>query len=108
VFLSQDPKRAWLDAEKALTPLYEALIRWGHDSSMPSDDHMAFPFDNLAKDRFLIGSPDEILSNVERVETTMGVTELLVRLGYPGMSTDEFCRRITEFGKLVIEPYSAK
>lgn len=102
VFVSRDGKQAREAARQALVPLYRSLLEWGHDSAMPADDTMAVPFDELCDDRFVIGGPDEVRAELAAYADELQVTEIIVRLAFPGMDTREVCDRVTEFGELVI------
>jgi alkanesulfonate monooxygenase SsuD/methylene tetrahydromethanopterin reductase-like flavin-dependent oxidoreductase (luciferase family) len=102
VFVSADPRRAREEAARALTPLYESLVAWGHDAAMPPDDTMAGPFEQLSANRFVIGDPEGVRAELAGYAAELGVSEIVVRLAFPGMDTREVCERVTEFGALVI------
>ena len=42
-------------------------------------------FDALSQDRFLVGSPDTVVRQVQRFKEAFGVDHLICRLYFPGM-----------------------
>lgn len=70
-----------------LAAKYDAYDRWGQDRALPGDEDFAVPFDELARDRFIIGTPDDCAAEVERYRA-LGVDRLHLRVNWPGMPLD--------------------
>lgn len=68
-------------ARRALERMYrEEHVRWGH-ANVAED---ASSFADLARDRFLVGDPDEVREAVDRYRE-LGVTHLVCRMQFPGL-----------------------
>jgi alkanesulfonate monooxygenase SsuD/methylene tetrahydromethanopterin reductase-like flavin-dependent oxidoreductase (luciferase family) len=64
---------------------YEAYRQWGQDRAMPEDDTLAADFDELVRDRFLLGSPDEVAEQMLALHRATGVNHLIMSVQWPGM-----------------------
>ena len=42
-----------------LSEKYQTYAKWGQDEVLPGDDTFRQPFEELLRDRFVLGSPDE-------------------------------------------------
>jgi alkanesulfonate monooxygenase SsuD/methylene tetrahydromethanopterin reductase-like flavin-dependent oxidoreductase (luciferase family) len=102
VFMQLDGDHAMKEAERYLMPLYSNLIKHGHGEQLPDDDTLDPDFEILRRDRFIIGNPREIVDEMAVYEKSLGATEMIVRIGWPGMDATEVCRRVTAFGDHVI------
>ena len=65
---------------------YQAYHRWGQSQAMPEGDNdLGAEFDDLIRDRFLIGSPDEVTEQILALHRTTGVNHLIMSTQWPGM-----------------------
>ncbi len=55
-------------AEPALHERYRVYTRQGQDEQLPPGDRFQAVFDELAKDRFILGSPEECVAEIKRYE----------------------------------------
>ncbi|MGH7314820.1 MAG: LLM class flavin-dependent oxidoreductase, partial [Candidatus Rokuibacteriota bacterium] len=82
VFVAADRR----DAEAARAAIHrmylEEHVAWAH-TNMPAGQSPSF--DDLARDRFIVGDPDEVAHQVTRYRD-LGVTHLICRMQYPGLS----------------------
>jgi len=62
-------------------------------------------FERLAKDRFLIGSPSDIISQIESLRDDAGVTHVGCRFHFPGISHERIRREVELFGDEVIPAF---
>ncbi|MBI3969426.1 MAG: hypothetical protein HY329_27595, partial [Chloroflexi bacterium] len=76
----------------------ETVVGWGQDRLLSEADKMAKPFEELAKDRFIIGTPDDLVSELRRY-ADIGVTYALLRFNWPGMPLDAVLRAIRLAGQ---------
>ncbi len=65
---------------------YRAYQQWGQNEAMPEDDNdLGVEFDELVRDRFLLGSPDEVVEQMLRLHRTTGINHLIISVQWPGM-----------------------
>lgn len=69
-----------------LAAKYEAYNQWGQSKAMPEGDNdLGVGFDDLIRDRFLIGSPDEVAEQILTLHHATGINHLVVSVQWPGM-----------------------
>lgn len=69
-----------------LATKYKVYHEWGQDKAMPEGDNdLSLDFDDLARDRFLIGSPDEVAEQVIHLHRETGVNHIIGSMQWPGM-----------------------
>ena len=81
-------------ARPFLESKYGAYRRWEQDKALPSDDWWGDAFEDLARDRFLLGDPVWVREELARYRERLGVTTLIVRVQWPGMPQAEVLRSI--------------
>src|SRR6058998_2917725 len=80
-------------APDAKTALAEAL---------PAGESFAHDFDTLTRDRFLIGDPERVREEIARYQERLGITDLIVRVQWPGMDPARVLRSIRLLGDEVL------
>jgi alkanesulfonate monooxygenase SsuD/methylene tetrahydromethanopterin reductase-like flavin-dependent oxidoreductase (luciferase family) len=66
---------------------YRAYQQWGQAQAMPEGDNdLGVEFDELIRDRFLIGSPDEVAEQILRLHRRTGINHLIMSVQWPGMT----------------------
>ena len=66
--------------------MYKVYHVWGQDKGLPEGDNdLSLEFDELARDRFLIGSPDEVSEECVRLHRETGVNHFIASMQWPGM-----------------------
>jgi len=99
-YVAEDPVEAREKAEKYIGAMYfRDYVSWGH--SLVKDLR---GFEDVARDRFIVGDPDECISQVEDAAKRLGVTDMIFRVHYPGMDLKEGLEVIRLLGEKVI-PY---
>ena len=81
--------------------LYKDRAASGHSQELPSADRIDVSFEEVLKERFIIGSPDECADEIKRYRD-LGVKELILRCQWPGMPPDQSNKAMELFGKEVI------
>ena len=81
---------------------YGAYRSWEQDKALPDDDQWSARFDELARDRFLLGDPGRVREEVERYRAQLGITMLIVRVQWPGMGQEAVLRTIRLLGEQVL------
>jgi len=84
VFCATDPS-AQRAARDYLTNKYRVYAGWGQDRVMPEPEDFTVPIDDLAADRFIIGSPDECLERLLPWQRRLGVNHFIFRTHWSGM-----------------------
>ena len=65
---------------------YRAYQQWGQNEVMPEGDNdLGVEFDELIRDRFLLGSPDEVAGQILRLHRETGINHLIMSVQWPGM-----------------------
>jgi alkanesulfonate monooxygenase SsuD/methylene tetrahydromethanopterin reductase-like flavin-dependent oxidoreductase (luciferase family) len=101
VYVAGDRATAIRDAGPWLFPKYQTYVAWGQDGAMPQDDTLAAEFEELLRDRFVLGSPEGCFEDLVRYEQRLGVTEVIVRVQWPGMPQAQAMRAIEAMGSLI-------
>lgn len=92
-----------LEASKPyLEPKYRAYADWGLDKPMPEGESLSVPFDALARDRFIVGTPDECRADIDRHARLLGVSHFIFRLQWPGMPQDDAMKQIRLLGREIV------
>jgi alkanesulfonate monooxygenase SsuD/methylene tetrahydromethanopterin reductase-like flavin-dependent oxidoreductase (luciferase family) len=89
-------------ARPYLEKKYRSYAQWGLDRPMGKDESLSVPFEELLKDRFIVGTPEECSEEIERYRDLLGVNHLLLRLQWPGMPQRDVLRQIELIGEKVI------
>lgn len=88
-FVLPDEKEAFETVEPYLRRKFESYASWGLEDTDIVDD-----FQGTAEDRFVIGSPETVLTDLEEY-ADIGVEHIIFRLQYPGMD-DKTTRKCIE------------
>jgi alkanesulfonate monooxygenase SsuD/methylene tetrahydromethanopterin reductase-like flavin-dependent oxidoreductase (luciferase family) len=85
IFCARDRAAALQVAGPVLASKYGAYARWGQDGALPAEETFQRPFDELAKDRFFLGSPDECFTQLRAFVEQAGVNYFLLRTHWSGL-----------------------
>jgi alkanesulfonate monooxygenase SsuD/methylene tetrahydromethanopterin reductase-like flavin-dependent oxidoreductase (luciferase family) len=102
VFIDETRERAWERAKPYLEAKYRVYSEWGQDKVMPDSDAFGLDYRELARDRFLIGTPDDVLAGLQDCERRLGVNVVIVRLQWAGMEGAEAERALRLLGTEVL------
>lgn len=73
-------------AQPFLETKYKAYHNWGQGKVMPEGDQdFGQAYDDLVRDRFLIGSPDEVAEQILDIVKNFGVNHFVMGVQFPGM-----------------------
>jgi alkanesulfonate monooxygenase SsuD/methylene tetrahydromethanopterin reductase-like flavin-dependent oxidoreductase (luciferase family) len=81
---------------------YGAYRGWEQDKALPADDAWSSAFDELARDRFLLGDPTRVRDEIARYRERLGITTLIVRVQWPGLAQSAVLRTIRLLGEQVL------
>jgi alkanesulfonate monooxygenase SsuD/methylene tetrahydromethanopterin reductase-like flavin-dependent oxidoreductase (luciferase family) len=79
-------------ARPSLEQKYRSYVAWGQQRALPSDDDMTQAFDELMRDRFIMGSPEECADEVQRCVSEVGANTMIFRVTWPGMPQEGVLR----------------
>jgi alkanesulfonate monooxygenase SsuD/methylene tetrahydromethanopterin reductase-like flavin-dependent oxidoreductase (luciferase family) len=81
--------------------LYSNRAALGHNQSLPEADRIDVPFEQVLQGRFIIGSPQECLAEIQKYHEA-GVQEIIMRCQWPGLFIEHGLRAIQLFGQEVL------
>src|SRR6266567_1120046 len=86
VFVARSRSEAIRLCAPFLGAKYQAYAEWGQGRAMPAGDNdLGLAFDDLTRDRFLLGSPDEVAEQMLALQQATGINHLIMSLQWPGM-----------------------
>lgn len=86
VFVAGSREEALRRCAPFLGAKYEAYRRWGQGDAMPADDNdLGADFDDLTRDRFLLGSSEEVAGQMIALNRATGINHLVMSVQWPGM-----------------------
>ena len=85
VVCAKDRKTAIETAGPWLPGKYRDYATWGQDAAMPDDESFDTEFDDLLRDRFILGSPEDCFEQLRPYVEELGINHLLFRTHWAGM-----------------------
>lgn len=85
IFCARDRRTALETAGPHLAAKYGTYARWGQDDALPSQETFQRPFEELVKDRFVLGSPEECYEQLRPCWESLGVSYLFLRTHWSGL-----------------------
>lgn len=101
-FVADTREEALETAGDYLEDKYRRYLEWGQGESMESGAELDRPFADLAEDRFLIGTPEDVAAEAERYEEELDVSHLVLRVQWPGLPYDDAVECIERLGDDVL------
>jgi len=89
-------------AREHLWGKYQSYIDWGQDEAMEDAGDLHRPFEELAEDRFLLGTPAEICAEIERYERELDASHVILRCHWPGLDYSRTRRCLELLGDEVV------
>tara|TARA_B100001093_G_scaffold505378_1_gene562639 strand:- start:565 stop:1581 length:1017 start_codon:yes stop_codon:yes gene_type:complete len=103
IFVAETRDKAKEIARPYLEEKYKVYHQWGQDKAMPKgDDNLDLDFDELTKDRFLFGSPDEVAEQIISYEKRLGVTHMVLGMQGVGMPQNQMLESMHLFAEQVM------
>ena len=93
---------AFAEAAPFLDAKYRAYRRWEQDKALPAGESFAGSFEELARERFIIGDPARVAEEIARYRERLGVTTMIFRLQWPGMEQAKVLRSLRLLGEQVL------
>lgn len=104
-FVAKTRKEAVEKAKPCLEQLYRAIyVKWKQNEAMSNPNELSWGFDRLAKNRFILGSPEECIDQIQEYESRLGLNYMLPRFDWtPGLPQEEILGSMRLFGETVIQ-----
>jgi len=101
-FVADTPAQALDACRPFLGAKYESVARWGHQNVLPATDNLAVPFEQLIRNRFIIGTPDQCARELQWYRDKLGVDCVSIRCQWPGIDFKRGLESIRRFGRDVL------
>jgi alkanesulfonate monooxygenase SsuD/methylene tetrahydromethanopterin reductase-like flavin-dependent oxidoreductase (luciferase family) len=95
VYVAPQAHTAHQEAEAGLMQTYGRYRRWGLLSNAGTD------YTTLARDRFIIGDPAQVIEEIQRYRELFGITYLICRMAMPAVPHDHISRSMHLFSERV-------
>jgi alkanesulfonate monooxygenase SsuD/methylene tetrahydromethanopterin reductase-like flavin-dependent oxidoreductase (luciferase family) len=95
-------------ARPHLAAKYAAYAEWGQDKVLPGDESFRIGFADLARDRFILGTPDAAIEQIEDRIRRLDPNYFIFRLSWPGMEAAKVMRVIETVGSGVLPHFHRK
>ena len=82
-FVAPTREQAIATARPFLEAKYKTYASWGQDKALPGEEDFTAPFEELAEGRFIVGGPDDVVSDLQQFKD-IGVSHASLRFGWPG------------------------
>jgi alkanesulfonate monooxygenase SsuD/methylene tetrahydromethanopterin reductase-like flavin-dependent oxidoreductase (luciferase family) len=104
-FVAKTRAEAVAKARPCLEQLYRAIyVKWKQNEAMTDPSELTWAFDKLAQARFILGSPEECIEQLQAYRDRLGVNYFLPRFDWtPGLPQDEILASMRLFGEKVIQ-----
>ena len=105
-YVTESRDNAFAEARPILEPKYKAYQRWEQDKALPEGETWSDAFEELARDRFILGDPARVREEIARYRERLGVTSMMFRLQWPGMDQARVLRSIRLLGEEVLPHFA--
>ncbi len=89
-------------AQPYLEKKYQAYADWGQDKELPGGESFRVSFEALAKDRFILGSIEEVIQQIEAHHQQLGINHFIFRIWWPGMEAYHAYRVVELMAEYII------
>ncbi|MBK1783205.1 LLM class flavin-dependent oxidoreductase [Prauserella cavernicola] len=102
IFCAETRERAVELAGPYLSGKYRTYARWGQDRVMPDRESFEMPYDQLAEQRFVVGSPEDCVRALLPWRDELGVDHLLLRTHWAGMPVEHSLNSVRLLSEAVL------
>jgi alkanesulfonate monooxygenase SsuD/methylene tetrahydromethanopterin reductase-like flavin-dependent oxidoreductase (luciferase family) len=93
VFCAPTREEAIRLAAPHLSAKYKVYAQWGQDKVMPDRDDFAAAYEQLSQQRFVVGSPDDVINELAPWKA-IGVNQFIIRTHWIGMPMESTLQSI--------------
>ena len=105
VYVHESRERAFEEVQQYIGGKYEAYARWGQDKALPGQESFSGSFEDLAADRFIIGTPEDCITELEKYRS-LGIGYGSFRMMWPGMALEKGIASMELFARHVMPHFS--
>jgi alkanesulfonate monooxygenase SsuD/methylene tetrahydromethanopterin reductase-like flavin-dependent oxidoreductase (luciferase family) len=102
LYVAETREKAMDEGAPYMANKYKAYYSWGMGKNVPGESGEDLPLEDLVKDRFVVGSPEDCIRECQAHRDELGCDHLLVRMNFPGMPHENFMKAIKLFGEEVL------
>jgi probable F420-dependent oxidoreductase len=109
LYVAEDPATARRDIEPFLMKKYKQYYSWGNPNlraAFKREEDMTF--ESLLEETIIVGSPDECITQIEKYEKELGVTQMIFRIQHQGFSHEKTIMAMKTLGEKVIPHFTGK
>lgn len=91
VFVAPTREEAYRLVEEPIMTKYKAYHSWGLGQARVSageGDELGQPFEDLLKDRFFIGSPEDVIEQIVKFKKNIGMNHIVMSMHWPGLEME--------------------
>jgi alkanesulfonate monooxygenase SsuD/methylene tetrahydromethanopterin reductase-like flavin-dependent oxidoreductase (luciferase family) len=100
VYVAETAAAAEATVKEPLMRKYRSYTDWGQDDAI-GDDTFESEWEQLCDGRFIVGSPDDVVAEIERYDDAMELDSLFFRTQYPGMDPGDVTDSLELFAEEV-------
>lgn len=108
VFCAKDRRTAIERAAPYITQKYKTYATWGQDKVMPTPESFDRAYEELAEDRFVVGSPEDCIEALTPWRDEVGVDHVIFRTHWAGLPVEDSLASIDLLSKEVIPALEAR
>jgi alkanesulfonate monooxygenase SsuD/methylene tetrahydromethanopterin reductase-like flavin-dependent oxidoreductase (luciferase family) len=102
LYVAETREKAFEEGAPYMAKKYKAYYSWGMGKNVPGESGEDLPLEELVKDRFVIGSPEDCIRECLAHRDELGCSHLIVRMNFPGIPQENFLKAIRLFGAEVL------
>ena len=102
LYVAADRRTAIQECRPFLEAKYKAYGSWGQDKALPPGESFDVGFEELVKDRFIIGDPEDCVRELRRHVDALGVNCFIFRIQWPGMEQAKVLRALALLAERVM------
>lgn len=108
VYVAETDAQAVREAKEFIQGKYRAYASWGQDRFLPDDEKFDQPWETFAPGRFIIGSPETVIREIEWYEQEIGLNHIIGRIQWPGLPQAQALACIRLMGEAVIPHFRTR
>jgi alkanesulfonate monooxygenase SsuD/methylene tetrahydromethanopterin reductase-like flavin-dependent oxidoreductase (luciferase family) len=93
-------QQALEECKAALQYKYAAYSSWGLDKQSEGSESFDQPFEDFARNRFIIGDKQFVADEIRRYNELLGVNHFIMRVQWPGLEQEKVLRTIRTLGEI--------
>jgi len=102
LYVAPTREQAERDAYPYIKAKYDAYSAWGQDGVLPAGESFSHSIEQLSKNRFIIGTPEDCVEQIMAHHAAIGFNDFSFRLHYPGMPHRQVMTALELFAERVL------